>query len=239
MHIKKIGLIAGISWPASVVYYHEINRYIAGQTSPQQSARLTMESVNIRDVLRCLERDDRPALEHLLGNAARLLLASGADIIAIGSNTLHDYGREVRSCSGKRFAPITDALGRELRARNIGRVGLLGTCHTMQNEDYKDQLRRHVGEVLVPDPVSQARLDRIIFEHIIHGNVSAADNRYYREQSQRLLDAGADAVILGCTDLSTLDLDPLPTSQILDSTRIHARYLADIALQGLHGVEAA
>lgn len=226
-----IGLIGGMSWESSAEYYRIINQAVRSRLGGLRSARCLMWSFDFGEIeaLQHAGRWDDAAA--LLADAARRLERGGADFFLICTNTMHRVADQVQAAVGIPLLHIADATAERVKARGIKRVGLLGTAFTMEQDFYKGRLQRGFGlDVLVPDAGDRAMVHRVIYDELVQGRVEPASRDAYRAVIARLAGRGAEAVILGCTELMLLvtpDDSPVP---LFDTTRIHAEAAAERAL---------
>jgi aspartate racemase len=227
--VKTIGLIGGMSWESTAHYYAILNRETARRLGGLHSAPVIVHSVDFAPI-EALQRADRwDEAGDILADAATSLEAQGCKVIGLATNTMHIcYPRIVRDLTTPMIHiahPTADAL----LSDGIGRVGLLGTRFTMEQRFYIEVLEERGLKVLVPD-VGITNLNGIIYEELCLGIVRDASREVYVEAIQRLAARGAEAVILGCTEISMLiddSVSPLPT---YDTTDLHARALVAAAL---------
>lgn len=227
-----IGLMGGMSWESSAEYYRIINQTVRDRLGVLRSARCLMWSFDFGEVeaLQHAGRWEDAAV--LLADAARRLERGGADFFLICTNTMHRVAEEVQAAVQIPLLHIADATAARVKTQGIRRVGLLGTAFTMEQDFYKGRLRRSSLEVLVPDAEDRAAVHRVIYHELVQGRVEPASRDAYRAVIARLAARGAEAVILGCTEIMLLigpDDSPVP---IFDTTRIHAEAAVERALSG-------
>ena len=227
--MKTIGLIGGMSWESSAHYYAILNRETARRLGGLHSAPVILHSVDFAPIEALQRAGDWDAAGETLAGIAQGLAAQGCGVLGLATNTMHIcYPRITRDLDVPMIhiaAPTADAL----LADGFARVGLLGTRFTMQERFYIEGLEQRGLDVLVPD-VGITNLNGIIYEELCLGIVREESRRVYVEAIERLMTRGAEAVILGCTEISMLiddDVSPLPT---YDTTDLHAKALVDAAL---------
>ena len=227
--MKTIGLIGGMSWESSAHYYAILNRETARRLGGLHSAPVILHSVDFAPIEALQRAGDWDAAGETLAGIAQGLAAQGCGVLGLATNTMHIcYPRITRELDVPMIhiaAPTADAL----LADGFARVGLLDTRFTMQERFYIDGLEQRGLDVLVPD-VGITNLNGIIYEELCLGIVREESRRVYVEAIERLMTRGAEAVILGCTEISMLiddDVSPLPT---YDTTDLHAKALVDAAL---------
>lgn len=228
---KVIGLIGGMSWESSAEYYRIINRRVRERLGGLASARCLMWSFDFAEIeaLQHAGRwDDATAL---LVDAALRLERGGADFVVICTNTMHLMADDVQAAISLPLLHIADPTAERIKAAGHRRVGLLGTAFTMEQEFYKGRLaERHGLEVLVPDEAGRAIVHRIIYDELVQGRVVNASREAYREVIASLVARGAEAIILGCTEIMLLVGSQDSAVPLFDTTTIHAEAAVDLAL---------
>lgn len=228
--MKTIGLIGGMSWESTAHYYAILNREAAARLGGLHSAPVIVHSVDFAPIEALQRRDAWDEAGAELARIAQGLEAQGCGVIGLATNTMHICAPQIEAALAAPFLHIATPTAAALLADGIARVGLLGTRFTMEKRFYIDVLEQHGLEVIVPD-VGITNLNGIIYEELVRGIVRDESRRIYVEAIGRLQARGADAVILGCTEIGMLIDDavsPLPT---YDTTELHARALVDAALE--------
>ena len=229
--MKCIGLLGGMSWESTVSYYQALNRGVRERLGGLHSARVLLNSVDFAEIERLQHAGDWPATARLLSVAARDLQAGGADFLLIGTNTMHKVAPEIEAAIDIPLLHIADATARRLVADGVKRVGLLGTRFTMEQAFYKGRLETLFGlEVLVPPEAERERVHRIIYDELCLGEVRGASRAEYLAIIAGLSEAGAEAVILGCTEIALLVGDAKAAVPLYDTTAIHAEAAVEWAL---------
>ena len=229
--MRTIGLIGGMSWESSAEYYRIINQNVRDKLGPLRSAPLLMYSVDFGPVEQAQHagRWDDAAL--ILEDAARRLQAGGAECIVLCTNTMHRVAEQIQNAVEVPFLHIADPVAQAAREAGTLKVGLLGTAFSMEQPFLKERLGAQGLEVLVPDAEERQALHRIIYEELCVGIISAESRRVYQQVIASLMARGAQAVILGCTEIGLLikpEHSPLP---LFDTTELHARAAVAFALQ--------
>jgi len=229
--VKIIGLIGGMSWESTLTYYREINETVKARLGGLHSAKLILYSVDFHEIERLQEAGDWGGAGQLLAGAARALESAGADCIVLCTNTMHKVAGQIEAAASIPFLHIADATAHAIKDSGHATVGLLGTRFTMEQDFYRDRLRdRHGLKVLVPRGEDRAIIHRVIYDELCLGQVIPASRAAYRRVIAELAADGAEAIILGCTEISLL-VDqrdsPLP---LFDTTGIHARQAVEWAL---------
>jgi len=230
--MRLIGLIGGLSWESSAEYYRIINERAQARLGGVHSARTLMYSFDFGEIEALQHRGDWSAATALMIDAAKRLERGGADFVVICSNTMHRMANEVGAAIHVPLLHIADPTAERIKSAGIARVGLLGTHFTMEQDFYKGRLAERFGlEVIVPNAADRAVVHDIIYRELVKGDVRAASREKYRAIIQRLADAGAEAIIFGCTEIMLLvdaSDSPLPT---FDTTTIHAEAALEMALR--------
>ncbi len=229
--MRTIGLLGGMSWESTAHYYAAINRETARRRGGLHSAPLLIHSVDFAPIAAMQGEGRWDEAGELLGAAARGLVAQGAKVIGLATNTMHRVADRVTAGLDAHFVHIIDPTAQALGADGIRTVGLLGTRFTMELPFYRERLAAAGFEVLVPD-VNRTNLDGIIFNELCLGIVRDESRRAYVEAIGLLARRGAEAVILGCTEIGMLIDDSVSPLPCYDTTELHATALVDAALAG-------
>ena len=229
--MRTIGLIGGMSWESSAAYYRLINQQVRDRLGPLRSAQLLMHSVDFGPIEQAQHADRWDDTALILEDAARRLRAGGADCVVLCTNTMHKLADRIAAAGGLPFLHIADPVGVAAKAQGFTKVGLLGTAFTMEQEFMKGRLAQAHGlQVLVPDEDERAAVHRIIYEELCTGVVRDASRAVYQRAIDALAARGAQAVVLGCTEI-TLLIQPADSSlPTLDTTLLHAQAAVDFAL---------
>ncbi|WP_186195728.1 aspartate/glutamate racemase family protein [Burkholderia gladioli] len=228
--MKTIGLIGGMSWESSAEYYRMINRASKARHGGHHNAKSVMVTVDFAEIEALQRAQDWDALGARMADAARQLQAAGADVVVLTTNTMHRVADAIERALTLPFLHIADPTGAALRAAGVERVALLGTRYTMELPFYAAWLAERFGiEVLTPDAEDRDTVHRVIYEELCHGLIEPASRAAYAAIIGRLAARGAQAVILGCTEITLLigERDsPLP---VFDTTALHAQAAVDFA----------
>ncbi|MEP7239931.1 MAG: aspartate/glutamate racemase family protein [Devosia sp.] len=228
--MKTIGLIGGMSWESTAHYYDILNRETARRLGPDHSAEVLLRSVDFAPIAELQRADRWDELGRQLAAIAAALEAGGVGLIGLATNTMHICADAIEAAISVPFVHIATPTAAALKADGVARVGLLGTRFTMEKRFYIEGLERHGLEVLVPD-VGITNLNGIIYEELVRNIVREPSRAVYVEAIARLKARGAEAVILGCTEIGLLiddSVSPLPT---YDTTRLHAEALVEAAVR--------
>lgn len=229
--MKRIGLLAGMSWESSAVYYRIMNEAVKERLGGLHSAQILMHSFDFEEIA-ALQRANRwdLAAERLI-EAAQGLERSGADLMIIGTNTMHKLAAEIAAAIQIPLIHIADPTGEAIRAQGITTVGLLGTAYTMEQEFYKQRLVERFGlRVIVPEAEERKLVHDVIFQELCVGQVRPDSRQAYKEIMARLVEQGAEGIILGCTEIQLLVQDGDASVPLFDTTRLHAERAVELAL---------
>jgi aspartate racemase len=230
--MKTIGMIAGMSWESSIEYYRIINEAVKDQLGELHSAKSLMYSVDFAEI-EALQREGRWQVATLaMIEAAQAVEAGGADFLIICTNTMHKMAEEVQRSIGIPLLHIADATGEVIKARKLHRVGLLGTRFTMEGDFYRGRLvEKHGLEVTIPGQADREIVHRIIYDELVLGRIEPASKAEYLRIIAGLAKAGAEGIILGCTEIGLLVSQSDSRLPLFDTTRIHALAAVQFALQ--------
>ncbi len=229
---KTIGLIGGMSWESSAEYYRIINQETLRRLGGVHSARSLMFSVDFGEVERLQHAGEWDRLADMMRDAALHLERGGADFIVLCTNTMHRLADAITSSVRIPLLHIADPTAERIKAAGIARVGLLGTAFTMEQDFYKGRLQAQHGlDVIVPDAGDRKIVHDVIYKELVLGQVNPASRAAYRAIIARLIDQGAQAVILGCTEIMLLVSDEDSAVPLFDTTTIHAIAAVDHALK--------
>lgn len=229
--MKTIGLIGGMSWESTIPYYRTINETVRELRGGLHSAQIMMASVDFAEIERLQRLGDWDTAGAILADCGRRLALAGADFLVLCTNTMHKVAPAIEAAAGIPLLHIADPTAREIRAAGFTTVGLLGTRFTMEQDFYRARLEREHGlRVVVPDAAGRELVHRVIYEELCQGRVLDASREAYRAVIAQLVDAGAQAVIFGCTEIGLL-VDPADSpAPVFDTTALHARKAAEHAL---------
>lgn len=228
--MKTIGLIGGMSWESSAHYYRILNQETARRLGGLHSAAVIMHSVDFAPIAEMQSAGNWDAAGRQLNTVAQGLVRAGAEVLALATNTMHVVSDIMLEGIGIPFIHIADPTAQALLGDGYDTVGLLGTRFTMEMDFYKQRLVSHGLNVLVPE-VDHTNLNGIIYEELCKGIVREESRRTYQAAIDRMAARGAQAVILGCTEIGMLIDDANSTLPTYDTTDLHARALVDAALQ--------
>ncbi|MFD9536366.1 aspartate/glutamate racemase family protein [Streptomyces sp. NPDC060010] len=228
--MKTIGLLGGMSWESTAEYYRLLNEFTRERLGGLHSARCVLYSVDFAEIERFQAQGRWDEAGEVLADAARSLEAAGADLVLLCTNTMHKVADQVQAAVSVPLLHLADATAEAVRARGLRRVGLLGTAFTMEQDFYRGRLAAGGLEVSVPDADERALVHRVIYEELCIGVVREESRTAYREVIAGLVAAGAEGIVLGCTEIELLvgaEDSPVP---VFPTARIHAAAALDAAL---------
>lgn len=220
--MQTIGLLGGMSWESSALYYQLINKEANRRLGRLHSARCLLYSVDFEEIEQMQAAGDWTAAGERLGEAAAALERGGADFIVLCTNTMHKVIGAIESYIDVPVLHIAEAAARDIRRKHLTRVGLLGTRYTMEETFYTGGLQAGGLGVTVPGPDARAEIHRIIFEELCHGIIRSASKSYMLEVMTQLRENGAEGIVLGCTELGMLITSEDTDLPVIDTTRVHA-----------------
>ena len=228
--MKSIGLIGGMSWESTALYYRLINLAVQQQLGGLHSAKLVLLSVDFHDVEVLQRAGDWAGAGALLANAARSLEAAGADFLVLCTNTMHIVAPAISEAVHIPLLHIADPTAQAIQQAGHTRIGLLGTRFTMEQSFYIDRLKQQGLEVLLPAREDRDTVHRIIFEELCLGQTLEVSRQHYRRIMAKLVEQGAQAIILGCTEITMLVGAADASVPLFDTTALHAMAAAERAL---------
>ncbi|ELO4021620.1 aspartate/glutamate racemase family protein [Vibrio fluvialis] len=229
--MKTIGMIGGMSWESTLSYYKAINEGVKAELDGLNSAQICLYSVNFEPIEKLQHEGKWDETAQLLAQAAKSVEAGGADFLLICTNTMHKVAPEIEAQISIPILHIADATAKQLQQDGIKRVGLLGTRFTMEQEFYKGRLQQQFGiDVLIPDAEQRQQVHRVIYEELCLGTIRPESRAQYVEIVEDLHRRGAQAVILGCTEIALLIQQHDTDVPLYDTTKIHAEQAVQLAL---------
>lgn len=231
--MKTIGLLGGMSWESTVGYYRAINAGVKKALGGLHSAKIALYSVDFAPIEKLQREGDWEGATAVLTEAALSVQAAGADFLVICTNTMHKVAPEIEKAIDIPLLHIADATGEALIRNGIQTAGLLGTAFTMEQDFYKGRLSGKYGlNVLVPDEADRRLVHQVIFQELCLGRIAPDSKAQYLRIIDRLADQGAEAVILGCTEIGMLTGQGDTRVKLFDTTAIHAEKAVEYALKG-------
>ena len=229
--MKTIGLIGGMSWESTATYYSLINEGIKQRLGGLHSAKIVLVSVDFAEIEELQMAGDWNRAGQILSQAAVSLQSAGADFFLICTNTMHRVAEQVQKAVNIPLLHIADATAGLIQREGITKVGLLGTAFTMEQDFYKGRLTKKFGiQVLVPDTPSRQIVHDVIYQELCLGTVLPSSQQRYTAIIEKLVERGAQAIILGCTEIGMLVDSTVVDTLLLDTTQIHAHAAVDECL---------
>ncbi|TNC89335.1 MAG: aspartate/glutamate racemase [Thalassolituus sp.] len=228
--MKTIGLLGGMSWESTQTYYRLLNEGVKTRLGGLHSAKIVLYSVDFAEIEALQHKGDWPATADILSGAALSVQNAGADFLVIGTNTMHKVATEIEQAIGIPLLHIADATAQALKADGISRVGLLGTRFTMEQAFYRDRLEAAGIDVTTPDGSQRDEVHRVIYEELCRGKIKTDSRNAYLDIVSSLSSRGAQAVILGCTEIGLLIKQADTGVPLYDTTEIHAARAVAVAL---------
>ncbi|BAU29815.1 aspartate racemase [Aneurinibacillus soli] len=220
--MRTIGLIGGMSWESSVEYYRIMNEEVKSRLGGLHSAKCLLYSVDFAEIERYQSIGDWNKAGEVLGDAAHSLEKGGADFIVICTNTMHKVVDIIQQKISIPILHIADATAAAIKQRGISSVGLLGTKYTMEQEFYRSRLELNGIRVIVPDNRDRESVNKVIYEELCVGKVLQESREYYKQVMKRLMENGAEGIILGCTEIGLLVKQEDSDVPVFDTTALHA-----------------
>jgi aspartate racemase len=228
--MKLIGMLGGMSWESTAEYYRLANELVRERVGGLASARLLVHSVDFAEVERMQADGEWDAAGRLLASAAAGLEAAGAELLVLCTNTMHKVAEPIEAAVTVPFLHIGDVTAAAVRAAGVTRVGLLATAYTMEQNFLRDRLAGQGLTVLVPPADDRAEVHRVIYDELCLGIVTEPSRQLYRDVIARLAAAGAEGVILGCTEIELLVGQADSPVPVFPTTRLHVEAAVNAAL---------
>jgi len=229
--MKVIGLIGGMSWNSTLEYYRIINDSFSRRLGGLHSAHLVLYSLDFDEIQRAQHEGRWDAITHALVDAGNAVKRAGADFLVICTNTMHKVADDVEEKIGLPLLHIVDVTGDAIRERGLHRIGLLGTRFVMTEPFYQERLRdRFAIELLVPGEDDIDTIHQIIYNELCEGKIKASSRRVCTDIISRLVNEGAEGIVLGCTELPLLIQPSDIHAPIFDTARLHAEAAVNLAL---------
>ena len=227
---RLLGLVGGLSWYSTSVYYQTINRLVNERLGSSHSARILLYSVDFEEFRLLQNVNDWPQILLMLRRIARLLEEDGAECIMLCTNAPHLVADEIRESINVPFIHIAEATAEAIVAAKLKKVGLIGTRFTVENPFFRDRLNRFGLESIIPDETDRDYIHASIFNELTRGQFKDETRSGYAEIITKLQDEGAEGVVFGCTEISILIKQEHSTLPIFDTTLIHSHAAVDFAL---------
>ncbi|MFJ4223553.1 aspartate/glutamate racemase family protein [Microbacterium sp. NPDC089695] len=228
--MKTIGVLGGMSWESSLEWYRLANERVHEKLGGYHSARIMLDSVDFAEVEAMQARGDWDAAGTLLAARARALEAAGAELLVLCTNTMHLVADRIEDAVGIPFLHIADVAAQAVSAAGLTKVGLLGTAFTMEQPFYRERLATHGIDAVVPDAADRALVHEVIYDELVHGKIREESRQRYAEVIGRLVEQGAEGVILGCTEIELLVSAADSPVAVFPTTALHVEVAVDRAL---------
>ena len=229
--MKTIGLLGGMSWESSVGYYRVINEGVKNSLGGLHSAQIAMVSVDFDPIEKLQHDGDWEGTAKILSEAAKKIELAGADFLLICTNTMHKVAPQIEAAINIPLLHVADATADVLVKKGVKTVGLLGTAFTMEQDFYKGRLKENYGlSVLVPNEADREIVHSVIYKELCLGEVNSSSKTEYLRIIESLVSQGAEAVILGCTEIGMLINQTDTEITLLDTTVIHAQKAVEYAI---------
>lgn len=230
--MKTLGLIGGMSWQSSAVYYELINKKVQNQLGGFHSCKSIMLTVDFAEIEKLQHAEDWQSIDKIMADAAKQLEVAGAEIIILCTNTMHLSTPAIRANISVPFLHIAEATGQEISRSKLKKVALLGTRFTMEKDFYSKYISDNFNiEVIIPSEKDRIEIHRIIYEELVHGIIKKESKVFYKQLINKLENQGAEGVILGCTEIPLLISASDVNVPVFDTTGIHAEKAVEMALQ--------
>ena len=231
--MQTIGLVGGMSWESSEVYYRDLNLGVRNRLGGLSSPRLVLSTVDFAEVTALEDEERWQQIGELLADAARGVERAGADFLLLCTTTFHKVADQVEAAVDLPLLHLADVVAEEVRAQGVRKVGFIGTTVAMSDGFFTDRLARHGLETVVPDARHHEMLNSAIYDELVHGRVLDATRRRVLGVIEELWDAGAGGVLLGCTELELLITQADCELPVYPCTTLHVTAALDRALAGL------
>ena len=228
--MKKIGLIGGMSWESTLLYYELINKKVKAMLGGLHSADCVIESLDFSQIAQYQEKDNWKALDDLMISRAKLLEDSGAELLMICANTMHLCVDAISEHTNIPIVHIAEVTAAQIKESRLDKVALLGTKFTMEKDFFKNILKENGLEVVIPEEKDRDLIHDIIYQELVKGEIKPDSKKIYLEIIADLKAKGAQGIILGCTEIPLL-IEPEDTDiPLFNTTKIHAEKTVELAL---------
>lgn len=227
--MRTIGLLGGMSWESTALYYQLLNEGAATRLGGLHSAPIVLHSVDFAPIEQMQVAGRWDEAGRILADAAQGLVSAGAELVALATNTMHKVSAPIEASIEVPFVHLIDATATALTHDGLSRVGLLATGFTMEDGFYAERMRQHGIDVLVPDPDDRAEVHRVIYEELCLGSINDSSRDRYLDVARRLEDSGAQGLVLGCTEIELLLRPGDTTLRQYPTTAIHVEAILDAA----------
>ncbi|CAI3100002.1 Putative racemase YgeA [Acinetobacter calcoaceticus] len=228
--MKTIGLLGGMSWESTALYYQQINKMVHGKLGKLHSAKVIINSVDFEEIATLQAKGLWQEAGAYLAEQALNLEKAGAECILVCTNTMHKIAPQIEDAITVPFIHIADATAKEIVSQDIGKVALLGTAFTMEQDFYKARLQEHGIDVIIPNEADRKIVHRIIYEELCLGVINPDSRQKYETIVEALITEGAEGIILGCTEICMLIGELKFSVPLFDTTTIHAKEAVSFSL---------
>ncbi|MCE6235822.1 aspartate/glutamate racemase family protein [Acinetobacter pittii] len=228
--MKTIGLLGGMSWESTALYYQKINKMVHHKLGKLHSAKVIINSVDFEEIAALQAKGLWQEAGTYLAEQAQNLEKAGADCILVCTNTMHKVAEQIEDSISISFLHIADATAKEILSQNIGKVALLGTAFTMEQDFYKARLQHYGIDVVIPNEADRKTVHRIIYEELCLGVINPDSQQKYIAIVERLIAEGTQGIILGCTEICMLIGELKFSVPLFDTTTIHAKEAVSFSL---------
>ncbi|MFG3114479.1 aspartate/glutamate racemase family protein [Streptomyces sp. NPDC048197] len=228
--MRTIGLLGGMSWESTAEYYRLLNELTRERLGGLHSSKCVLYSVDFAEIERLQVEGRWDEAAGILAEAAKALEAAGADLLLICTNTMHKVADQVAAATSVPLLHLADTTAEAVRAHGLRRIGLLGTAFTMGQDFYRGRLAHHGLDVLVPDAAGRSTVHKVIYDELCLGIVREESRASFQAVIDDLVAAGAEGIVLGCTEIELLigpEHSPVP---VFPTTRLHAEAAVNHAL---------
>ncbi|MBA4538568.1 aspartate/glutamate racemase family protein [Bacillus aquiflavi] len=229
--MKTIGLIGGMSWESTGEYYRLINEEVKKRLGGLHSAKCLLYSVDFAEIEQCQMKNNWDKAADILASAAKSLERAGADFLVLCTNTMHKVAPEIEKATKLPLLHIADATAKKIKEHGVKKIGLLGTSYTMEQAFYKERLLTNGIDILIPNKHERNIVNKVIFEELCLGDIRYPSKETYKKIIHDLINAGAEGIILGCTEITLLIDQADSNVPLFDTTSIHALTAVEKALQ--------
>lgn len=228
--MKTIGVLGGMSWESSLEWYRLANERVRERLGGHHSARIVLDSIDFAEIEALQARGDWTAAGDLLAGRARALESAGAELLVLCTNTMHLVAGQIQDAVGIPFLHIADVAARAVTEAGIDTIGLLGTAFTMEQPFYAERLAEHGIRTLTPDAEDRRAVHDAIYGELVHGVIREESRARFAEVIERLVAAGAQGIILGCTEIELLVSAADSPVPVFPTTALHVETAVDLAL---------
>lgn len=219
-----------MSWESTLLYYKLLNEKVKETLGGAHSANCVIESVDFAEIAELQSKNDWPLLDRMMQERSKLLDLSGAEMILICANTMHLCVPAISQCTETPVIHIAEVTAEAINEQDLKKVALLGTKFTMEKDFFKDILKNNGIEVIVPEQIDRDLIHQIIYKELVNGIIKEDSKRMYIRTIKKLIDQGAEGVILGCTEIPLLVYPEDIDIPLFNTTKLHAEKAVEIAL---------